>query len=77
MNFPERFSDLPPYAFPRLRILLDGRSPGGDDLTMTIGEPQHAFPAWIKDALVDSLAGFNKYPPNQGSPELLSAISGS
>ena len=76
MNFPERFSDLPPYAFPRLRMLLDGRVPGGDDLTMTIGEPQHAFPAWIKDALVGSLAGFNKYPPNQGSDDLLSAISG-
>ena len=37
MVFPERFSNLPEYAFPRLRKLLDGIDPGGDIISMSIG----------------------------------------
>ena len=37
----ERFSNLPEYAFPRLRTLLSGIEPGGDPVVMTIGEPRH------------------------------------
>lgn len=37
MTFPERFSNLPEYAFPRLRTLLAGHEPGGDLIDMTIG----------------------------------------
>lgn len=76
MAFPERFSDLPEYAFPRLRALLDHHAPGGVPLAMTIGEPKHAFPAWVGDVLAENVAGFGVYPPNEGSPELLAAISG-
>lgn len=76
MAFPERFSDLPEYAFPRLRALLDHHAPGGAPLAMTIGEPKHAFPAWVGDVLAENMAGFGVYPPNEGSPELLAAISG-
>lgn len=74
MNFPERFSALPEYAFPRLRALLDAHDPGGTPLAMSIGEPQHAFPAFVAEALAEAVPLFNKYPPNDGSPELLSAI---
>jgi aspartate/methionine/tyrosine aminotransferase len=76
MKFPERFSNLPAYAFPRLRTLLDGHAPGGDVVHMTIGEPKHAFPAWVKDIVLENLAGFNSYPNNNGTDDLLSAISG-
>jgi N-succinyldiaminopimelate aminotransferase len=76
MAFPERFSDLPDYAFPRLRKLLDPHPAGGEPIAMTIGEPQHAFPAWVKEVLAESLDGFGKYPPNEGTPELLAAIAG-
>ncbi|OSQ52562.1 aminotransferase class I/II-fold pyridoxal phosphate-dependent enzyme [Marivita geojedonensis] len=72
--FPERFSNLPAYAFPRLRALLDVNEPGGPVIHMTIGEPKHAFPAWISDILSQNIAGFNKYPPNEGTPELRAAI---
>jgi len=75
MAFPERFSNLPEYAFPRLRSLLDAHAPGGDVVHMTIGEPRHAFPSWISDILAENIAGFGKYPPNDGAPELLGAIS--
>ena len=73
--FPERFSNLPAYAFPRLRALLDPHAPGGDVLHMTIGEPKHAFPAWVADVIAEHSAEFNKYPPNDGSPELLQSIA--
>ncbi|KPA21174.1 LL-diaminopimelate aminotransferase [Shimia sp. SK013] len=75
MMFPERFSNLPAYAFPRLRALLDHLQPGGPVTHMTIGEPKHTFPQWVTDVIVQHAEGFNKYPPNDGSPELLDAIS--
>lgn len=73
--FPERFSNLPAYAFPRLRALLDSYEPGGDVVHMTIGEPQHAFPQGIVDVINEYAAEFNKYPPNDGTPELRGAIA--
>ena len=76
MVFPERFSNLPEYAFPRLRALLDVHAPGGEVLHMTIGEPRHAYPEFLKDVIAANTDGFGKYPPNEGTPELLGAISG-
>ncbi|UWR06802.1 aminotransferase class I/II-fold pyridoxal phosphate-dependent enzyme [Ruegeria sp. B32] len=75
MNFPERFSNLPAYAFPRLRALLDHHVPGGDVVHMTIGEPKHDFPPWVTDVIVENAAGFQKYPPNEGSDALRGAIA--
>jgi len=43
---------------------------------MSIGEPQHPFPPFVAEVLAQSLAGFGKYPPNEGSAELLDAIRG-
>ncbi|SHI42714.1 Aspartate/methionine/tyrosine aminotransferase [Shimia gijangensis] len=74
--FPERFSNLPAYAFPRLRALLDHHQPGGDVVHMTIGEPKHAFPAWVSDVIAEYSQEFNRYPSNEGTLELLQAISG-
>jgi aspartate/methionine/tyrosine aminotransferase len=75
MAFPERFSNLPDYAFPRLRKLLDAHTPGGDPIAMTIGEPRHPMPDFVGPILAANLAGFGVYPPNDGTPELLSAIT--
>ncbi len=75
MNFPERFSNLPAYAFPRLRALLDHHAPGGDVVHMTIGEPKHDFPPWVTDVIVANAAGFQAYPPNEGSDALRGAIA--
>lgn len=74
--FPERFSNLPAYAFPRLRALLDAHAPGGPVVHMTIGEPKHAFPDWIDKVIAENVADFGRYPPNEGAPELLAAIGG-
>ncbi len=75
MAFPERFSNLPDYAFPRLRKLLDAHAPGADPITMTIGEPRHPMPDFVAPILAANISGFGVYPPNDGTPELLSAIS--
>ena len=75
MDFPERFSDLPEYAFPRLRTLLDSHQPGDEPIVMTIGEPRHAFPDWVGDVLTENVDSFAKYPANDGSPALQQAIA--
>ncbi|TRW98818.1 aminotransferase class I/II-fold pyridoxal phosphate-dependent enzyme [Paracoccus sp. M683] len=76
MAIPERFSNLPDYAFPRLRKLLSGIEPGGEPVVMTIGEPRHAMPGFVAQVMADHIAEFAKYPVNEGTPGLLSAISG-
>jgi len=76
MAFPERFSNLPDYAFPRLRKLLDSHAPGGEAIAMTIGEPRHPMPDFVGPILAANLNGFGIYPPNDGTAELLAAISG-
>jgi aspartate/methionine/tyrosine aminotransferase len=75
MVFPERFSNLPEYAFPRLRKLLDVHAAGGPVVHMTIGEPRHPFPAWVGDEIAGALDGIGRYPPNDGTPELQTAIA--
>ncbi|MDU9005111.1 aminotransferase class I/II-fold pyridoxal phosphate-dependent enzyme [Sedimentitalea todarodis] len=75
MNLPERFSNLPEYAFPRLRALLDVHTPGGEVVHMTIGEPKHAFPQWVTDVIVENAAGFNSYPQNDGTETLRGAMA--
>ena len=76
MAFPERFSNLPAYAFPRLRALLDPHAPEADPINMTIGEPTHAFPDWVPQIIAESAAEFGKYPANDGTPQLQQAIAG-
>ena len=76
MQFPARFADLPEYAFPRLRRLLDGVPPGGPDLAMTIGEPKHPLPDIVARTVAAHAGDFALYPPNDGTPTLRAAIAG-
>lgn len=76
MQQPERFSDLPEYAFPRLRALLDPVAPGGEPISMSLGEPRHALPPFLDEVLAEHSAAYGRYPPNDGAPELLEAIRG-
>ena len=76
MVFPERFSTLPVATWPRLRALLDVPTQADEVINMTIGEPRHAFPAFVGDVLTANLGSFGKYPNNDGTPDLLDAIAG-
>ena len=76
MVFPERFSDLPAATWPRLRALLDVPTKASETINMAIGEPRHAFPAFVGDILAENLQGFRKYPDNNGVSDLLTAIGG-
>ena len=75
MIYPERFSNLPEYAFPRLRALLDSHEPGGPVTPMSIGEPRHPMPEFLAEVLAANLHSFAKYPVNEGTPALLGAIT--
>ena len=70
-----RFSDLPDYAFPRLRTLLENVKTPAAELPMHIGEPTHDFPDFVVEKLLENSSGFNSYPPNDGTLGLLSGIS--
>ena len=76
MDFPERFAQLPPYAFPRLRALIGDVPPGGPEVAMTVGEPRHPFPDWVGTEIAAEAEGFGRYPLNEGTPALLAAIDG-
>ena len=68
---------LQPYPFQRLRDLFHGTTPNPQfsAINLSIGEPKHATPALIKDALLNNLAGLANYPTTAGVPELRQAIS--
>ncbi|MBC7161704.1 MAG: succinyldiaminopimelate transaminase [Immundisolibacter sp.] len=71
------FADLQPYPFERLRgLLADVRHGGGLPLIdLSIGEPRHAPPALVRNALIDNLDGLGRYPKTAGSDELRAAIA--
>jgi len=71
------FADLQPYPFERLRgLLADVRHDGGLPLIdLSIGEPRHAPPALVRDALIDNLDGLGRYPKTAGSDDLRAAVA--
>ncbi|MEM0921660.1 MAG: aminotransferase class I/II-fold pyridoxal phosphate-dependent enzyme [Pseudomonadota bacterium] len=75
MQYPSRFEGLPEYAFPRLRRLLEGIAPGGPEVAMSLGEPQHAVPDFVGPIMLEHSGKLSKYPPNEGLAELREAIS--
>lgn len=72
-------SQLHPYPFEKLRVLLSEGKPSQPsplrEIKLSIGEPQHATPEFIKTALCDSLSGLANYPTTQGEEALRIAIS--
>ena len=70
-------SRLQPYPFERLRQLHASVTPNPayPPISLGIGEPRHATPQLIKDALGASLGGLASYPGTLGEPKLRQAIS--
>lgn len=68
---------LHPYPFEKLRALFDGIVPPPDlaPIRLSIGEPRHATPAFIMQAVADNLSGLANYPSTQGGESLRDAIA--
>lgn len=72
-----RLALLQPYPFERYRALLAGVTPSPRPaVRLSIGEPQHATPDLIRDALVSSLDGLSAYPATAGLDQLREAMAG-
>ncbi|EPD43346.1 succinyldiaminopimelate transaminase [Delftia acidovorans CCUG 274B] len=70
-------SRLQPYPFERLRKLFAGVQPpaGVRPISLGIGEPRHATPPFIEQALSADLGGLAKYPATAGEPALREACA--
>ncbi len=72
-----RLGRLQPYPFEKLRALLAGITADAAHrpINLSIGEPKHATPAFIRDALTRALDGLSAYPATAGTPALREAIA--
>ncbi|MEW5770031.1 MAG: succinyldiaminopimelate transaminase [Pseudomonadota bacterium] len=72
-----RLAQLQPYPFQKLRDLFAGVTPNPalSAINLSIGEPKHATPEFIKQALADHLQGLAHYPVTQGTEALREAIA--
>ncbi len=72
-----RLDLLQPYPFQRLKTLFEGVRPSAEysAINLSIGEPKHATPAFICDALCAGLDGLSVYPATQGREDLRAAIA--
>ena len=70
-------SHLQPYPFERLRQLFAQVTPPAaySAISLGIGEPRHATPQFIKDALCANLGGLATYPATAGELRLREAFS--
>jgi N-succinyldiaminopimelate aminotransferase len=67
---------LHPYPFERLRALVKDITPNPayKPISLGIGEPKHATPELIKQALCSHLQGLASYPATAGEPALRDSI---
>ena len=68
---------LQPYPFQKLAALFREVQPNPDyrAISLSIGEPKHATPRFIRDALTANLDGLANYPTTAGSDAFRSAIT--
>jgi N-succinyldiaminopimelate aminotransferase len=71
-----RLTRLAAYPFERLARLKAGITPAAlPHIAMSIGEPKHAPPAFVLDALRANLSKLDSYPVTAGLPETRQAIA--
>jgi aspartate/methionine/tyrosine aminotransferase len=59
-------ADLGRSPFVRLRELLGDTEPGKPAISLAVGEPQHAVPAFVGPVLAAHVDEFGRYPMNKG-----------
>ena len=68
---------LQPYPFEKLRALNAGVTPNPalSPINLSIGEPKHPTPAFVRETLAGALDGLAAYPATAGTPALREAIA--
>jgi N-succinyldiaminopimelate aminotransferase len=68
---------LQPYPFEKLRALKAGLNPPADKpaIALSIGEPRHAAPHFVQEALIAHLHQLENYPLTKGSLPLRQAFT--
>ncbi len=76
-NMNPLLDQLHPYPFQKLAALFKGVTPNAayTPVALHIGEPKHATPQFICDALSANLAGLANYPTTVGSDALRMSIA--
>ncbi|MHB8354261.1 MAG: succinyldiaminopimelate transaminase [Burkholderiales bacterium] len=72
-----RLERLQPYPFERLRQLMRDvvPNPALAPIALSVGEPRHATPAFIQEALTRHLSGLSHYPATLGSDSLRATLA--
>jgi len=72
-----RLAGLQSYPFEKLAQLIHGVTPppGKAPVRLSVGEPQHAAPAFVLEALKSHLAGLSRYALTKGSANLRQTIA--
>jgi N-succinyldiaminopimelate aminotransferase len=70
-------SRLQPYPFEKLRALVADVVPSANHrpVSLSIGEPKHPTPQFIRSALAENLGGLASYPATAGNASLREAIA--
>jgi N-succinyldiaminopimelate aminotransferase len=73
-----RLAGLQPYPFQKLAELIRGLTPpsGKSAIRLSMGEPQHAAPPFVLEALTANLNGLSHYPVTKANSELRQTIAG-
>ncbi|MGB1333864.1 MAG: succinyldiaminopimelate transaminase [Porticoccaceae bacterium] len=71
------FKDLQSYPFEKLKDLKAGiqANPDLNPIMLSVGEPKHASPEFVKQALCDAIDGLANYPSTKGLVELRETIA--
>ena len=77
MPLNARMDAVGDYPFDRLRALLGTLEPppGIRPIPLSLGEPQHAPPAFLAETVARETAGWSKYPPMRGTEPARAAIA--
>jgi len=68
---------LQPYPFEKLKQLKDAVTPNPEleHIALSIGEPKHPAPDFVKQTLTDNIHRLENYPTTKGLPELSESIA--
>lgn len=72
-----RLAQLHPYPFQKLRELFASVTPSPEfaPINLSIGEPKHPTPEFIKQALIQSMGGLASYPLTNGTDVLRKSLA--